>query len=140
METLIDSETVAEMAAHFEALNARVPLRPIADQLHYAKAVAALNQLLDAGAGDEDHPLAGLVDTVGALIENYEDIHCLREKVEPAAVLRLLMDQHGLSQSELPEVGTQGVVSEILRGKRHLNLRQIRALAARFNVPSSVFV
>ncbi len=140
METLIDSETVAEMAAHFDALNARVPLRPIADQEHYGKAVAALNQLLDAGAGEDGHPLAGLVDTVGALIENYEDIHCLREKVEPAAVLRLLMDQHGLSQSDLPEVGTQGVVSEILRGKRHLNLRQIRALAARFNVPSSVFV
>ena len=140
METVIDSKTVAEMAAHFEALNERVPLRPIADREHYAKAVVALNELLDAGAGEDDHPLAGLVDTVGALIENYEDINSLREKVEPAAVLRLLMDQHRLSQSDLPEVGTQGVVSEILRGKRNLNLRQIRALSARFSVPTSVFV
>jgi HTH-type transcriptional regulator/antitoxin HigA len=140
MEALIDSKTVAEMASHFEALNARVPLSPIADRDHYAKAVAALNQLLDAGAGEDDHPLAGLVDTVGALIENYEEIHHLREKVEPVAVLRLLMEQHHLSQSDLPEVGTQGVVSEILRGKRDLNLRQIKALAARFSVPPSVFL
>jgi HTH-type transcriptional regulator/antitoxin HigA len=140
MEAQIDSETVAEMAAHFEALSARVPLSPIADHEHYAKAVAALNQLLDAGAGDDNHPLAGLVDTVGALIENYESIHNPREKVEPAAMLRLLMDQHSLSQSDLPEVGSQGVVSEILRGKRDPNLRQIRALAARFSVPPSVFI
>lgn len=140
MEALIDSKTVVEMASHFEALNARVPLSPIADREHYAKAVAALNQLLDAGAGEDDHPLAGLVDTVGALIENYEEIHNLREKVEPVAVLRLLMEQHHLSQSDLPEVGSQGVVSEILRGKRDLNLRQIKALAARFSVPPSVFL
>lgn len=137
--TAFDSKIVAEMAAHFEALNARVPLSPIADREHYAKAVAALNQLLDAGAGEDDHPLAGLVDTVGALIENYEEIS-LREKVEPVAVLRLLMDQHHLSQSDLPEVGTQGVVSEILRGKRVLNLRQIKALSSRFSVPPSVFL
>jgi HTH-type transcriptional regulator/antitoxin HigA len=40
----------------------------------------------------------------------------------------------------LPEIGTQGVVSEILSGKRELNVRQIRALAERFNVPPGVFV
>ena len=40
------------------------------------------------------------------------------------AVLRLLMDEHGLTgQSDkrrLPEVGSQGVVSEILRGRRQI--------------------
>ncbi len=55
-------------------------------------------------------------------------------------VLRLLMDQHGLSQANLPELGTQGVVSEILNGKRELNLRQVKALAARFKVPPTVFI
>jgi HTH-type transcriptional regulator/antitoxin HigA len=55
-------------------------------------------------------------------------------------MLRFLMNQHGLNQSDVPEVGTQGVVSEVLSGKRELNLRQMRALAARFSVPVSVFV
>ncbi|MDL2357518.1 MAG: transcriptional regulator [Pseudomonadota bacterium] len=139
METLIDP-VVAQITTHYEALNAFVPLRPIRSEGDYAEAVAALNQLLDAGAADEGHPLAGLANTVGALISTYEVAHALPEKVAPAAVLRLLMDQHSLSQSDLPEVGTQGVISEILRGKRALNVRQIRALAARFNVPASVFV
>ena len=55
-------------------------------------------------------------------------------------VLRFLMDEHGLSQSDLPEVGSQGVVSDILRGKRELNVRQIRALAKRFQVSPAVFI
>jgi HTH-type transcriptional regulator/antitoxin HigA len=45
-----------------------------------------------------------------------------------------------LKQKDLPELGSQGVVSEILSGKRELNLRQIKALSKRFNVPVSVFV
>ncbi|MDT4865489.1 Antitoxin HigA [compost metagenome] len=50
------------------------------------------------------------------------------------------MQEHGLNQSDLPEIGAQSVVSEILKGKRQLNIRHIRALAARFGVPAEVFV
>ena len=35
------------------------------------------------------------------------------------------MEEHGLKQSDLSDIGSQGVVSEILRGKRELNTRQI---------------
>lgn len=58
----------------------------------------------------------------------------------PAAVLGVIMDEHSLTQSDLPEVGSQGVVSEILNGKRELNLRQIRALSQRFNIPQRFFL
>ena len=47
--------------------------------------------------------------------------------------------RHDLTQSDLPEVGSQGVVSEILGGKRTLNVRQIRALSGRFGVSPAVF-
>ena len=50
------------------------------------------------------------------------------------------MEEHGLTQSDLAEIGSQGVVSEILSGKRELNVRQIRALAERFHVSPAVFV
>jgi HTH-type transcriptional regulator/antitoxin HigA len=53
----------------------------------------------------------------------------------PAAIIRSLMDQYELSQSDLPELGSQGIVSEILNGKRNINLRQIKALSQRFNIP-----
>ena len=50
------------------------------------------------------------------------------------------MDEHELTQSDLPEVGSQGVVSEILNGKRELNVRQVRALARKFKVSPAAFV
>lgn len=54
-------------------------------------------------------------------------------------MLAYLMQEHGLTQAELPEIGSQGVVSEILAGRRELNVRQIRALADRFHVSPAVF-
>ena len=60
-------------------------------------------------------------------------------QAEPAQVLSFLMTQHGLTQADLPEVGSQGVVSEILAGKRRLNVRQIEALATRFGTSPAVF-
>jgi HTH-type transcriptional regulator/antitoxin HigA len=50
------------------------------------------------------------------------------------------MEEHGLKQVDLPEIGSQGVVSEILNGKRKLNVRQIEALAQRFRVSPVVFL
>jgi HTH-type transcriptional regulator/antitoxin HigA len=50
------------------------------------------------------------------------------------------MEQHGLRQRDLREIGSQGVVSEVLAGKRELNVRQIRALSERFGVSPATFV
>jgi HTH-type transcriptional regulator/antitoxin HigA len=51
-----------------------------------------------------------------------------------------MMREHGLNQSDLPGVGTQSVVSEVLSGKRKLNLRQIKWLAERFGVSVETFI
>ena len=59
---------------------------------------------------------------------------------KPGAVLKFLMREHGLRQSDLPEIGSQGVVSEVLAGKRDLNARQIKRLAKRFGVSPAVFI
>ena len=57
----------------------------------------------------------------------------------PRELLSFLMMEHGLKQSDLPEVGNQSVVSQILSGARELNVRQINSLAKRFKVPAGVF-
>ena len=49
------------------------------------------------------------------------------------------MQGHGLNQGDLPEIGVQSVVSEILNGKRALNVRHIRALSERFGIAAEVF-
>ncbi len=140
MEALMDRTVVAAITSHFQALSSVIPLHTIRTEQDYEKAVAALNQLLDAGAANETHPLADLVTTLGALINEYDDVHYPQQNISPLAMLRFLMDQNHLTQSSLPEIGTQGVVSEIMNGKRDLNVRQIKALSERFHVSPSVFI
>lgn len=140
MEALMDRSVIAEITSHFKALSSIIPLHTISSERDYDKAVTTLNQLLDAGAANEKHPLADLVNTLGALISEYDNAHYPEQDVSPLAMLRFLMDQNHLTQTNLPEIGTQGVVSEILSGKRELNVRQIKALGERFHVPPSVFV
>lgn len=76
---------VAAITSHFQALASVIPLRPIRTELDYDKTVSVMNQLLDAGAANEDHPLADLVSTLGTLVAEYDDIHHPSEKINPAA-------------------------------------------------------
>jgi HTH-type transcriptional regulator/antitoxin HigA len=140
MDALIKESVLAEVTTHFQALKSVIPLHPIRSEADFDFAVLKLNQLLDAGAADESHALADLANTLGALVAAYDDAHHPAADVSATDMLRFLMDQHGLSQSELPELGTQGVVSEILGGKRELNLRQVKALAQRFHIPAGAFI
>lgn len=116
------------------------PLLSIRNEREYNAAVKRLNALLDEIGDNEKHPLYGLMDTLGSLITLYEEEYYPIPEATGAEVLRFLMDEHGLAQSDLPEIGSQGVVSEIMNGKRDLNIRQIRGLAKRFKVSPAVFV
>lgn len=106
----------------------------------YETIVRVLDELIEKVGEDENHPLASLMETLGTLIEYYEDRHFPLPASDTVGVLNFLMEEHGLKQGDLPEVGSQGVVSEILKGKRELNVRQIKALSRRFNVSPAVFL
>ena len=106
----------------------------------YCELAAQLDELLELVGDNENHRLMGLVDSVSHLISVYDEQEFQAPEIKGSDALKFLMESHHLSQSDLPEVGTQGVVSEILRGKRFLNVRQIKALAKRFNVDSSTFI
>jgi HTH-type transcriptional regulator / antitoxin HigA len=129
-----------KLQTRYAALAELVPLHPIRNAREYDAAVRSMNELLDAGAADERHGLAGLAGTLGQLIAQYEARVEDRPSISGAAALRFLMQQHDLRQSDLPELGSQGVVSELLSGRRDFNSRQVRALAQRFGVSPAVFL
>jgi len=106
----------------------------------YKRAVAFLDELIDEVGEDEKHPLASLMETLGTLIETYEAKHFPEPIGDPINSLAVLMEEYGLSESDLPEVGNQNEVTELLNGKREFSLNQIRALGKRFNVPPEVFI
>ena len=119
-------------------------LQPIFSVPHnrkdYNRLVNLLDSLVDEVGNNENHPLASLMETIGSLIETYESRYIEEMEGNPADTLKALMEDHGLKQSDLPEIGSQGVISEILSGKRQLNVRQIKMLSERFRVSPGVFV
>ena len=132
------SVLIKKAAEHWEFVSPL--LRKPKNEDDYDTLVQALDELLEMTGVDESHPLMSLVDIIGDWIEEWDHKHHPMPEATGAEVLGYMMREHGLTQSDLPGVGPQSVVSEILSGKRQLNLRQIRWLAERFNVPVDVFI
>ncbi len=132
---------VQSLCAPWVALHENLGLgAPVRDEAHYALLLEVAEGVVELVAADEANPLAGLLPLLADRIREYEDrVHPWPDDSTPATVLATLMQAHGLRQSDLPEVGTQSVVSEVLSGKRDLNLRQAAALAKRFSVSMEVF-
>jgi len=106
----------------------------------YNKAVKLLDQLIDKVSAKPNDTLDSLIDLLGTLIEDYENKYVPEPVGDPISSLKHFMEERNLKQSDLSEIGSQGVVSEILNGKRQLNIAQIKALSKRFNVSPAVFV
>ena len=128
---------IQDIQPHWTAIR---PFMTIRNEADYDRLVIQMNQLIDEVGTDEDHPMYEFLDTLGTILHAYEEKHIPLPPTSGVDVLQYLMEEHGLRQSDLPEVGSQGVVSEILRGKRELNIRQIRELAHRFRVSPAVFI
>lgn len=130
------SVATQEIQAHWQVL---APLLTIHNESEYDQAVERLNALLDEVGTNEQHPLYELLDTLGTILHAYEEKHFVIRDSSGIDMLKYLMDEHELKQTDLVEVGSQGVVSEILSGKRRLNVRQIEVLSQRFGVSPAVF-
>lgn len=131
---------IQEANTNYRRIRQRIPLGQLRTEAEYTRAVTVLDEILDEIGQRETHPLADLAETLGLFIEAYEDTHVSFSDSSAPEILRTLMDEHGLTQSDLSEIGSQGVVSEILSGKRDLNVRQITQLAARFGVSPALFM
>ncbi|ASX26953.1 helix-turn-helix domain-containing protein [Candidatus Williamhamiltonella defendens] len=112
-------------------------------QSDYKAALELVNYLIDK---DDENPL---IDILSIKISEYEENSeqfCEFNKALEAmptgvAVLRVLMDQYHLKQTDLKnEIGSKSLVSQILNGKRSLTIAHIRALSARFNVRCELFI
>jgi HTH-type transcriptional regulator / antitoxin HigA len=106
----------------------------------YKRASAVMNQLLDEVGEDEKHPLAEVLDYLSNQVEAYEADHVKIPDAPPRDVLRFLMEQHGLTQSDLADCAPQSRISEILNVRREISKDLAKALANRFGVSVGVFV
>lgn len=115
-------------------------LQPARNEQEYADLVEALDAALNAGGADETHQLARLADYLGELVAEYEAHDNMPPAATGAETLRYLIQRNNLRQSDLPELGSQGVVSELISGRRDFNARQAKAMAERFGISAAMFL
>ncbi len=131
---------IDKIAKRYKALCELVPLKPVTKNAEYEAAVEHLNQLLDAGGANQAHPLAGLVEALGELIQTYEKRQTPMAEAEPRQVLRYLMEEHGLKQTDLAGIASQGMISDVLSGRREISKALAKKLATKFHVSAAVFL
>jgi len=113
------------------------PLKIIKNNREYKLALKSLEAVFDETNGN----LAEYAETLTVLIEYYESEHFPMKDSNGVEILKFLMTQNGLKQKDLVGVlGEKSSVSEILNGKRSLNLKHIKALADKFNVKPATFI
>ena len=126
---------------------AAAPYFHITDERRYEEALELVESLLEEAEDSPDDPLNAIIEMLTRAIEAYEskdeELVAFHKRAmdQPAdlAMLRLLMEQHGLGTADLPEIGSKSMVSRVLSGKRSLSKKHIQALAERFGIDPGLF-
>lgn len=111
----------------------------IQSEAEYDRLAAAMNKLaVKSRLSPEENRLLDLLST---LVEAYDQKHYAIPQATPAMVIRMLMQDRGLKNKDLePVLGSSGVTSEVINGKRNPSKSQIKALAKFFEVSPELFV
>ncbi len=135
------SESDPEAARDYARLVAEWIPRPITDAKSYDAATAIIDRLSVRPEGSLSPGEQIYLDAVTRFVQLYDD-----ERSEPPAkkppldVLRYLMRESGMSQTQLGDVlGHRGLASLVLSGKRGFSPGIIRKLADHFNVDPALF-
>lgn len=82
-----------------------------------------------------------LLDLIVTLIEDFEEKAYPMGETTPQFALQELMREHELKQTDMLDIfGSQGVVSQVLNGKREISKAQARRLSERFRLPVDIFI
>jgi HTH-type transcriptional regulator / antitoxin HigA len=108
--------------------------RPLHDDVDYRNALAVLDAMagFKMNADQEDY-----FEAIATFVEKYEAaVHAIDEaKMSPVELIRSLMDEHGMSESDLGRLlGDRSLGHRILSGERKLSKAHIRILAEHFSL------
>lgn len=84
---------------------------------------------------------SAILELLVALIEKFEDEHYLIPTGTPQQMIQHLIESNNLKQENLVGViGSRGVVSEVINGKRSISKAQAKALSTFFSVDVGLFI
>ena len=125
--------------ATYSKLLAEIAPRAIETEEEYDRLLAVAERLTFAkNLTPEERALYKLLVT---LIEVYETENYPMDKSEPHDILQHIMESSGTRQADLVGIiGSSGVVSEVVNGKRAISKAQAKALGDYFKISPSLFI
>jgi HTH-type transcriptional regulator/antitoxin HigA len=125
--------------ATYSKLLAEIAPRAIETEEEYDRLLAVAERLTFAkNLTPEERALYKLLVT---LIEVYERENYPMDKSEPHEILQHVMESSGTRQADLVGIiGSSGVVSEVVNGKRAISKAQAKALGDYFKISPSLFI
>ena len=110
-------------------------MHPIESQEGYLNAIRACVRLDDAHLSELEH------ESLWLQIELYERSHNIFDNHSPIDAIKYRMSQLGLKQKDLvPIIGTKGRVSDIMHGRRKINLEMIRRIYHHLHIPLNTLI
>ncbi|MEG4986792.1 transcriptional regulator [Microcoleus sp. BR0-C5] len=125
--------------ATYSQLLAEIAPRAIETEEEYDRLLAVAERLTFAkNLTPEERALYKLLVT---LIEVYETENYPIDKSDPHEILQHIMESSGTRQADLVGIiGSSGVVSEVVNGKRAISKAQAKALGDYFKISPSLFI
>jgi len=115
-------------------------LKPIKTEDQYEAALAHVYNLMQSDI-EIDSKESDELEVLSILIKEYENINYPIPSPSPLDAIKFRLDQMGLSEKELGNIlGYRSRKSEILSGKRKLNLSMIRKLNEVLHIPAEVLI
>ena len=115
-------------------------LKPIKNNQQYDVALSRTYTLMQKNI-KPDSKESDELEILSILIKAYENVRYPVPKPNPLEAIKFRLDQMNMSESELSEIlGHRSRKSEILSGKRKLNLSMIRKLTEKLNIPAAVLI
>ena len=113
-------------------------IKPIRTDEDLDRALARIDEIFDA---EENTPESEELEILVDLVEHYESKHHPIGYPSPVAAIEFRMEQAGLTRQDLvPLIGSPSEVSDVLSGKRALNMSTARALHERLGIPAAVLL
>jgi HTH-type transcriptional regulator / antitoxin HigA len=138
MTSTIDKQNYLELLD-----SADITPKVIETEAEYDRFLAVAEKLMNKRT-DRTSEETALLMLVVRLIEDYESIHHNLDdwgKSTPTELLRTMMESSGTRQVDLVGViGSKGVVSEVVNGKREITLAQAKNLGKYFKIAPGLFI
>lgn len=115
-------------------------LKPIKNNKQYEAALKRTYILLQKNIRT-DSKQSDELEILSILLKEYESEHYPVPKPRPLEAIKFRLDQLNMSEAELSKIlGYRSRKSEILSGKRKLNLVMIRKLNEKLQIPAEVLI